>query len=33
MSGGTFDYSQYRIRDIYESIQNILDKQGKEKLK
>jgi len=33
MSGGTFEYSQYRIRDIYEKIQRELDKMGKEKPK
>lgn len=30
MSGGAFDYYQHRIGDIYEEIQEILDKQGKE---
>jgi hypothetical protein len=29
MSGGTFDYSQHRIRDIYETIQSYIDLQGK----
>jgi hypothetical protein len=29
MSGGTFDYSQYRIHDIWEKIRSILDRQGK----
>jgi hypothetical protein len=33
MSGGAFDYSQYKIREIHEEIQQELDKQGKEKLK
>ena len=33
MSGGAFDYSQYQIRDIKETIQQELDKQGKEKSK
>ena len=31
MSGGKFDYNQYKIRQIWEIIQNELDKQGKEK--
>ena len=31
MSGGAFDYDQYKIRQIWEIIQNELDKQGKEK--
>ena len=31
MSGGAFEYSQYKIRDIHEHIQNELDKQGQEK--
>jgi len=31
MSGGTFDYNQFRIRDIWESIQRELDKQRAEK--
>lgn len=30
MSGGAFDYYQNRIRDIWESIQEKLDRQGKE---
>lgn len=30
MSGGAFEYSQYKIREIHEHIQNELDKQGKE---
>ena len=30
MSGGKFDYNQYRIRQIWEDIQQELDKQGKE---
>jgi len=33
MSGGAFDYSQYKIRDIHEQIQQELDRQGKEKQK
>lgn len=33
MSGGRFDYNQYRIRQIWEDIQQELDKQGKEKSK
>jgi len=32
MSGGAFDYSQYKIRDIHEEIQKELDEQGKEKI-
>ena len=31
MSGGKFDYDQYKIRTIWEEIQNELDKQGQEK--
>ena len=31
MSGGAFEYNQYKIRQIWEIIQNELDKQGKEK--
>lgn len=31
MSGGTFEYSQSRIRDIYEEIQRRLNNMGKEK--
>ena len=31
MSGGKFDYDQYKIRMIWEIIQEELDKQGKEK--
>ncbi len=31
MSGGAFEYSQYKIRDIHEHIQHELDKQGQEK--
>ncbi len=31
MSGGHFDYDQHKIKDIAESIQSILDRQGKEK--
>ena len=30
MSGGAFDYNQYKIRQIWEDIQQELDKQGKE---
>lgn len=30
MSGGAFDYYQYRIRDIWESIQEKLNRQGNE---
>jgi hypothetical protein len=30
MSGGTFDYNQYKIKDIYEKIQRELDNMGKE---
>lgn len=33
MSGGAFDYNQYKIRQIHEDIQQELDKQGKEKCK
>lgn len=33
MSGGAFDYNQHKIRDIHESIQQELDKQGKDKSK
>lgn len=33
MSGGAFDYNQYKIREIHEDIQLELDKQGKEKSK
>lgn len=29
MSGGAFDYDQYRIRTIWETIQSKLDNQGK----
>ena len=32
MSGGAFDYKQHHIRDIHESIQCELNKQGKEKV-
>jgi hypothetical protein len=32
MSGGAFDYSQYKIREIHEEIQQELDQQGKEKI-
>ena len=31
MSGGAFEYNQYKIRQILEVIQHELDKQGKEK--
>jgi hypothetical protein len=31
MSGGSFDYAQYRIRDIWEEIRSRLDRQGKRK--
>jgi hypothetical protein len=31
MSGGAFEYNQYRIRMIWEEIQEELDKQGQEK--
>jgi hypothetical protein len=31
MSGGKFDYIQYRIHDIAEQIQQEIDKQGKKK--
>jgi len=30
MSGGHFNYDQYRIADTWEEIQNLLDKQGAE---
>lgn len=33
MSGGTFDYTQYHIKNIAESIESELIKQGKEKPK
>jgi len=33
MSGGAFQYNQYRIRQIWEDIQEELDKQGQEKPK
>jgi len=33
MSGGTFDYKQHHIRDIYETIQNDIDRNGKLKTK
>ena len=29
MSGGTFDYYQHRIRDIYETIESYIELQGK----
>jgi hypothetical protein len=31
MSGGYFEYNQYRINDIVDSIERELNKQGKEK--
>ena len=33
MSGGHFDYNQYRINDIADRIERILNRQGKEKPK
>ena len=30
MSGGTFDYDQFRIVQIYETIESYINKQGKE---
>ncbi len=30
MSGGTFGYSQYSIKEIYETIEYYLEEQGKE---
>ena len=33
MSGGYFDYNQYRINDIADSIERKLNRQGKEKPK
>lgn len=33
MSGGAFEYNQYKIRDIREEIEEILYKMGKEKSK
>ena len=30
MSGGTFGYSQYRIKEIYETIEYYIEEQGKE---
>jgi len=33
MSGGAFDYNQHKIRQIWEDIQQELDKQGKERPK
>jgi hypothetical protein len=33
MSGGAFDYNQYKIREIYQHIEDELKKQGKEKSK
>lgn len=32
MSGGAFDYSQHKVRKIYEIIQEELDNQGKDLL-
>lgn len=31
MSGGAFDYDQFRIRTIWETIQSELDRQGQKK--
>ena len=31
MSGGAFDYDQYKIRNISESIESLIEKNGKEK--
>lgn len=31
MSGGHFDYHQYRIREIADNIENIIQKNGKKK--
>jgi hypothetical protein len=28
MSGGTFDYDQYRIRTMWQTIQSVIDKAG-----
>lgn len=33
MSGGHWDYIQYRFTDIIEDIQSLIDKNGKEKTK
>jgi len=33
MSGGHFDYNQYKIGNIADSIQSIIDKNGKRKVK
>jgi hypothetical protein len=33
MSGGAFNYNQYKIREIYQRIEFELEKQGKEKSK
>lgn len=33
MSGGAFEYQQHRINDIIESIQEEIDKNGREKTK
>lgn len=33
MSGGNFDYAQHKIRDIYEEIENEINKSGKLKPK
>jgi len=31
MSGGFFDYRQFQIRNIWEELQTLLDRQGREK--
>jgi hypothetical protein len=33
MSGGAFDYDQYKIRDIADKIERIIEKNGREKTK
>ena len=33
MSGGYFEYNQYRINDIVDKIERVLNRQGKEKPK
>ena len=33
MSGGAFDYKQYHVREIHETIQSKLDRMGKPKSK
>jgi hypothetical protein len=33
MSGGAFNYNQYKIRDIYQDIESELEKQGRKKPK